>query len=118
MSEVKNVLRGIEKLEFEPMKADDPTESPLETSLFGKIQETLRTFVPDCSIIPFMMTGGTDSRFLRRVGSVCYGFQPMKTDMPLDELLKMAYGIDERVSIENLVFGTIVLYQLVNQFTA
>ncbi|MCD6243237.1 hypothetical protein J7K06_06120 [Candidatus Bathyarchaeota archaeon] len=63
-----------------------------------------------------MMTGGTDSRFLRRIGCVCYGFAPMKTDMPLSDFLKMAHGIDERVSVDNLVFGVSVLYQLVREF--
>ncbi len=118
LDEVKSVLKGIEKLEFETIKADEPTESPLETPLFKQIQETLMEFMPNCSVIPFMMTGGTDSRFLRKVGSICYGFQPMKIDMPIDEFLKMAHGIDERVSIKNLVFGTSVLYRLVNQLMA
>jgi len=35
----------------------------------------------------------------------------------MDEFLKMAHGIDERISIKNLVFGVSVLYQVVNQFT-
>jgi acetylornithine deacetylase/succinyl-diaminopimelate desuccinylase-like protein len=31
-------------------------------------------------------------------------------------MLKMMHGIDERISVENLVFGTSVLYRLVEQF--
>lgn len=82
LREVKGVLKDVTKLEFEFMEASEPMESPLETPLFNQIQETLREFVPTCSVTPFMMTGGTDSIFLRRVGSVCCGFQPMKTDLP------------------------------------
>jgi acetylornithine deacetylase/succinyl-diaminopimelate desuccinylase-like protein len=63
-----------------------------------------------------MMTGGTDSRYLRQLGSICYGFQPLTTDISMDEMLKMTHGIDERISVENLVFGTSVLYKLVEQF--
>jgi len=63
-----------------------------------------------------MMTGGTDSRFLRDLGAVCYGFAQMKTDISLNELLKMAHGIDERISTDNLVFGVSVLYELVKEF--
>lgn len=118
LREIKNALKGIDKLEFEFIQADRPTESPLKTRLFTQIEETLKEFVPNCSVVPFMMTGGTDSRFLRRIGSVCYGFQPMKTDIPLDEFMKMAHGINERISIDNLVFGVSVLYQLVTQFMA
>ena len=116
LREIRSVLRDVEKQELEFIKADELTESPLETPLFKQIQETLREFVPDCSATPFMMTGGTDSRLLKNVGSVCYGFQPMKADMPMDDFLKMTHGIDERISIENLVFGTSVLYRLVDQF--
>jgi acetylornithine deacetylase/succinyl-diaminopimelate desuccinylase-like protein len=52
-----------------------------------------------------------------QLGCVRYGFQPLKTDASMDELLKMTHGIDERISVKNLVFGTSVLYQLVEQFT-
>ena len=118
LREIKDVLKGIDKLEFAFVQVDEPTESPLNTPLFTRIEETLKEFEPNCSVAPFMMTGGTDSRFLRRIGSVCYGFQPMKTDMPFDEFMKMAHGIDERISIDNLIFGVSALYRLVTRFMA
>jgi hypothetical protein len=34
----------------------------------------------------------------------------------MDGMVKMAYGIDERTSVENLVFETGVLYRLIEQF--
>jgi acetylornithine deacetylase/succinyl-diaminopimelate desuccinylase-like protein len=118
LREIKDVLKGIDKLTFEFIQADEPTESPLNTPLFVQIEETLKEFVPNCVVVPLMMTGGTDSRYLRRVGAVCYGFRPFRTDIPLGDLLKMAHGIDERVSIENLVFGVSVLHRLVTEFMA
>jgi len=118
LREIKDVLKGIDKLTFEFVQADEPTESPLDTPLFVQMEETLKEFVHNSAVVPFMMTGGTDSRYLRRIGAVCYGFRPFKTDMPLDDLLKMAHGIDERVSIENLVFGVSVLHRLVTKFMA
>jgi len=120
LEEVKNVLSNegvdLEKLEFEFIQADEPSESPIETPLYEILREVVRSFEPNADIVPFMMTGGTDSRFLRRLGCVCYGFAPMKTDMPLSEFLKMAHGIDERISIDNLVFGASVLYETVKRF--
>jgi len=121
LTEIKKVLSDVkielEKLEFEFIQADDPSESPIETLLYSTIQKVLQKFEPNSYIVPFMMTGGTDSRFLRRIGCVCYGFAPMKTDMPLSDFLKMAHGIDERISIDNLIFGASVLYQLVKEFS-
>ena len=120
LAEIKGVLSNakikLEKLEFEFIQADEPSESPIETPLYNAIQKVLRRFEPHSYVVPFMMTGGTDSRFLRRIGCICYGFAPMKTDMPLSDFLKMAHGIDERVSVDNLVFGVSVLYQLVREF--
>ncbi len=120
LKEVKNVLSNegvdLKKLEFEFIQADEPSESPIETPLYEILREVIRSFEPNADVVPFMMTGGTDSRFLRRLGCVCYGFAPMKTDMPLSEFLRMAHGIDERISIDNLVFGASVLYETVKRF--
>jgi len=120
LREIKNVLSNakvdLRKLEFEFIQADEPSESPADTPFYSLIKKVIRKFEPNAHIVPFMMTGGTDSRFLRRLGCVCYGFAPMKTDMPLNEFLRMAHGIDERVSIDNLVFGTSVLYEIVREF--
>jgi acetylornithine deacetylase/succinyl-diaminopimelate desuccinylase-like protein len=63
-----------------------------------------------------MTTGGTDSRFFRETGTICYGFHPMRPDEPIDELEKRMHGIDERITIENLVFGTSIFYETVKRF--
>lgn len=115
--ELKGILGDIDKLEIEPIQLDEPSESPIDTPLFNKIKETLKELVPNSSVTPFMSTGGTDSRHLRRRGSICYGFHPLKADMPLEEIQRMVHGVDERISIENLVFGTEALYRLVVAFT-
>ncbi|HEY4674805.1 MAG TPA: M20/M25/M40 family metallo-hydrolase [Candidatus Bathyarchaeia archaeon] len=118
LNEIKGLLADtdLEKLEFEIIQANEPSESVTDTPLYEQIVSVLKEFEPDCSVAPILLTGGTDSRFFREMGSVCYGFQPMLADMPYGEMLKMVHGIDERISIENLVFGTSVLYNLVEKF--
>ncbi len=115
MNEIKSLLgqADIEKLEFETIQANDPSESSMDTPLYKAIVDALERFDPEGSVVPILLTGGTDSRFFRSTGSVCYGFQPMKADMPYNEILKSVHGIDERISVENLVFGTSVLYNVV-----
>jgi acetylornithine deacetylase/succinyl-diaminopimelate desuccinylase-like protein len=115
LQEIKNVLKGIDKLQYSFIQSDEPNESPFDTPLFDLIRKTLKDFVPDCSVVPFMTTGATDSRYLRLVNSVCYGLQPAKADLPLDEFLRTEHGTDERRSVNNLVFGVSVLYQIVSQ---
>ncbi|MEM2766833.1 MAG: M20/M25/M40 family metallo-hydrolase [Candidatus Bathyarchaeia archaeon] len=117
LNEVKTILKdvGLEKLEFEIVQANEPSESPIDTSLYKLIVETLKEFDPNCSVTPILLTGGTDSRFFRRMGVTCYGFHPVLSDIPYGEILKMVHGVDERISIRNLVFGTSILYKVVEK---
>ncbi|MEM2250374.1 MAG: M20/M25/M40 family metallo-hydrolase [Candidatus Bathyarchaeia archaeon] len=118
LNHVKELLRDVdlEKLEFEVVQANEPSESPMDTPLYELMVETLKGFEPNCTVAPILLTGGTDSRFFRSLGSVCYGFQPMLSDLPFSEIWKMVHGVDERISIKNLIFGTSVLYNVVEKF--
>jgi acetylornithine deacetylase/succinyl-diaminopimelate desuccinylase-like protein len=107
---------GLDKLAFEIIQENAPSESPLETPLYDVIADVLRAFEPNCGVAPMLMTGGTDSRFFRRLGSICYGFQPMRPEAQYDTMVKGMHGIDERISVENLVFGASVLYEVVKNF--
>jgi acetylornithine deacetylase/succinyl-diaminopimelate desuccinylase-like protein len=105
-----------EKLVFESLQIQEPSESNAETPLYHTIADVLREFEPTCGVTPMLATGGTDSRFFRRKGSVCYGFQPMHPEASSGKVVKREHGIDERISIENLVFGTSVLYETIKKF--
>jgi len=107
---------GLDKLDFEIIQANEPSESPTNTPLYKLMVETLKKFDPNCAVTPILLTGGTDSRFFRKMGAVCYGFQPALSDLPYGEILKMVHGVDERISVRNLVFGTSVLYHVVEKF--
>jgi acetylornithine deacetylase/succinyl-diaminopimelate desuccinylase-like protein len=119
LKEIKSLLKdvGLDKLEFEIIQANEPTESPVKTPLYGLIVKVLKKFDPHCSVAPTMLTGGTDSRFFRRKGSVCYGFHPVRADqLSYSEMQETIHGIDERISVSNLVFGTSVLYETIERF--
>jgi Acetylornithine deacetylase/Succinyl-diaminopimelate desuccinylase and related deacylases len=98
-------LLGGSGVELEFIHRDAATESPVGTPLFKAIEQAVASEAPGSMVAPYMSTGGTDSRFFRRAfGSVAYGFVPLKSDLPLKEMLRMAHGIDERVSISNVEF--------------
>jgi acetylornithine deacetylase/succinyl-diaminopimelate desuccinylase-like protein len=107
---------GMDKLSFEIIQMHEGNESTTQTPLYGVITNVLKEFEPDCGVSPTLTTGGTDSRFFRETGSVCYGFQPMRPDEPNDLLEKRMHGIDERITTENLVFGTSIFYETVKRF--
>ncbi len=115
---IKRLLQDvcIEELSYETIQMHDGSESTTQTPLYNAITTVLNEFEPNCGVTPTLATGGTDSRFFRQTGSVCYGFQPMRPDEPNDELEKRMHGIDERITVENLVFGTSVFYETVKRF--
>ncbi len=115
---IKNLLLdvGIDKLSFEIIQMHDGNESTTQTPLYNTISSVLKEFEPCCGVTPTLTTGGTDSRFFRETGSICYGFHPMRPDEPNDLLEKRMHGIDERITIENLVFGTSIFYETVKRF--
>ena len=118
IASIKALLREIdsEKLVFEGLQVQEPSESKAETPLYDAIAAVLKEFNPNCGVTPMLATGGTDSRFFRRRGSICYGFQPMYPDVSSGKVVKREHGIDERISIENLIFGTSVLYETIRKF--
>jgi acetylornithine deacetylase/succinyl-diaminopimelate desuccinylase-like protein len=115
---IKTLLSEVdsEKLVLEEVQTQGPSESTAETPLYTTITKVLREFEPNCGVTPMLTTGGTDSRFFRRKGSVCYGFHPMYPEISSGKIVKLEHGIDERISIKNLIFGTSVLYETVKQF--
>ncbi len=120
-SVVRELLRdvGLDKLSFENIQVQEASESPVETPLYSVIKDVLRDFEHGCGVAPLLMAGGTDSRFFRRLGSVCYGFHPMRSETRYGvKPTRREHGIDERISVENLVFGVSVLYETVKRFLA
>ncbi|HEY9753575.1 MAG TPA: M20/M25/M40 family metallo-hydrolase [Oculatellaceae cyanobacterium] len=108
---------GLDRLTFEVIHSNEPSESSAETPLYEAIVGVLRDFEPGCGVTPVLMTGGTDSRFFRAKGSVCYGFHPMRPEKAdANSAVKREHGIDERISVENLVFGTSILHETVKRF--
>jgi acetylornithine deacetylase/succinyl-diaminopimelate desuccinylase-like protein len=118
LSLIKSLLGDLDlgKLIFEIVQMHDGNESTTQTPLYNAITGVLREFEPGCGVTPTLTTGGTDSRFFRDLGSVCYGFHPMQPDEPNDMLERRMHGIDERITVENLVFGTSIFYEAVKRF--
>jgi len=118
LATIKVLLKdvGFDKLSFEIIQMHDGNESTTQTPLYSSIASVLREEDPHCGITPTLTTGGTDSRFFRETGSICYGFHPMRPDEPNDLLEKRMHGIDERITVENLVWGTSVFYEAVKRF--
>jgi acetylornithine deacetylase/succinyl-diaminopimelate desuccinylase-like protein len=94
-----------------------PIEASIESPLYQTIVEVVKTFEPHARVIPSLMTGGTDAKHIlpRRPDTMVYGFMPMK-QAPGEEEGALIHGHDERVTIDNLMFATRMLYDVVVKF--
>jgi acetylornithine deacetylase/succinyl-diaminopimelate desuccinylase-like protein len=63
---------------------------------------------PGAKILPYMLSGGTDAKSFQQLGIRCFGFAPLKLPPDLD-FSALFHGVDERVPVEALWFGTRVL---------
>jgi len=106
---------GPGKVDIEPIQADQGSVSPQDTGLYQGIAETMSELDPGCGFVPYMVSGGTDSRFFRQMGIPAYGFMPLKPDLSLAEMLSIVHGRNERISQENLLLATRFFYRLVKR---
>lgn len=115
INSLREIFRGIEPLKVEFWKGNPPGESSPETDLFHLIREVITAYTPESRVLPTMAAGATDSRYLRPQ-AICYGLELGRADLPPQEMMGMIHGVNERISLNNLIFGTSVLYEIVRRF--
>jgi acetylornithine deacetylase/succinyl-diaminopimelate desuccinylase-like protein len=89
------------------------TELPsYETSFDGELLDAINNAIlaadPDARTVPYMLSAGTDAKHFARLGIRCFGFVPLKLPHELD-FAALFHGVDERVPVDALKFGTQVL---------
>ncbi|HET8588493.1 MAG TPA: M20/M25/M40 family metallo-hydrolase [Nakamurella sp.] len=86
-------------------------EYPFEGDLVEAMKASLVAEDPDGHPIPYMLSGGTDNKAFSRLGIAGYGFSPLRLPAELD-FTALFHGVDERVPVDALQFGTRVLGRL------
>ena len=92
------------------------TELPsYETTFDGDLVDAMNTALlavdPDGRTVPYMLSAGTDAKHFARLGIRCFGFIPLRLPPELD-FTALFHGVDERVPVDSLLFGTRVLDHL------
>jgi acetylornithine deacetylase/succinyl-diaminopimelate desuccinylase-like protein len=90
---------------------DTGLEVPFEGALVDAMVAAVVAEDPGATVLPYMLSGGTDNKSLSRLGITGYGFAPLRLPADLD-FAGMFHGVDERVPADALVFGTRVLDRL------
>jgi acetylornithine deacetylase/succinyl-diaminopimelate desuccinylase-like protein len=86
----------------------DSYETTFDGDLVDAMNAALLALDPDARTVPYMLSGGTDAKAFARLGIRCFGFSPLRLPPDLD-FSSLFHGVDERVPIDALRFGTDVL---------
>ncbi|MCW2498742.1 MAG: hypothetical protein JWN87_418 [Frankiales bacterium] len=87
---------------------DIALETEFEGALVDAMAGALKAEDPGARAVPYTLSGGTDAKSFSRLGMRCFGFAPLKLPAELD-FSGMFHGVDERVPVDALGFGTRVL---------
>ena len=87
--------------------------SPYQTELFGIIESQCKSVFGDSLVVPHLVIYGTDSRYFRQKGAVCYGFFPGPVSM---EEYRTIHGHDERIRESSLRAAVRIYYNVVKNF--
>ncbi len=108
---IGELLRDL-NVQVTPEFAERPNGSP-EGPLFRALAEAIRSVHPDATVLPYMSTGFTDSRFFRAAGIPTYGLAPML--LPREEFGRI-HGVDERIPLAGIREMTEVTAALIREW--
>jgi len=86
--------------------------SSLDTDFFQAIKKYAAENDPNCPVVPLLLPGATDSRFLREKGIITYDFCPFR--LTEKERLRV-HGNNERIALKNLMFGMRMLVDILKE---
>ncbi|MEV6638327.1 M20/M25/M40 family metallo-hydrolase [Actinoplanes sp. NPDC051470] len=94
------------------------TMPAVETTFDGRLVDAMAAAIgaedPGARLLPYMLSAGTDAKSFRRLGIRHFGFAPLRLPPDLD-FASLFHGVDERVPVDGLTFGTRVLARLLTQ---
>jgi len=90
--------------------------SPTHSAFVDAMERAVQVEMPGTRLVPLIMPGASDCRFLRERGTEAYGFSLLDPETPTSHLAELAHGANERVSIRTLDMTRKVYYNLAKDF--
>jgi acetylornithine deacetylase/succinyl-diaminopimelate desuccinylase-like protein len=113
LAEIRDLIG--DEIEIEIVHQDIGLSGPFEGPLVEAMVGSLQSADPGASVLPYLLSGGTDNKALSKLGITGYGFAPLQLPAELD-FPGMFHGVDERVPLDALVFGRRVLGDLLTNY--
>lgn len=86
----------------------DSYETTFDGDLVDAMNDAILANDPIGRTVPYMLSGGTDAKAFAKLGIRCFGFAPLQLPPELD-FAALFHGVDERVPVDALRFGTRVM---------
>jgi acetylornithine deacetylase/succinyl-diaminopimelate desuccinylase-like protein len=112
LAELRRVIAD-DSVEVKPLGIGWPAPvSSTDNAFYQAIAAVAQRLDPGAAIAPLMQTGFTDCHYFIELGMSCYGLAPFR--IPEVEG-RGVHGNDERLSIENLRYGTRFIFELLQE---
>lgn len=103
-----------DNVSYEVLVRDQALETPFDGPIVDAMRTSLLAEDPDATVLPFLMSGGTDAKAWSELGIRCFGFSPLRLPADLD-FTALFHGVDERVPVDGLEFGARVFDRFLDQ---
>ncbi len=103
---LQELLAG--QAEIVEMFEDIAMETTFDGATVDAMAAAIRAEDPTAIPVPYVLSGGTDAKAFRKLGIRPFGFIPLQLPAEL-EFAKLFHGVDERVPVDGLQFGTRVM---------
>ena len=115
LQEVRGIVGAgptVDGVEFRLDGFTSGVEVTHDSPLFDALVAGMKRYDPDGVVVPYLVTGGTDVRWLSQFDAQIYGFIPLRYEEGMD-FFELCHGHDERVSTANVELGVQVLFDAV-----
>jgi len=112
LKRVKNTIDD-PRVSYEVFMNNNPSSvSSTESLGFKLIEQTIREFAGDALVAPYLVMGGTDSKYFYPLTDSVYRFLMIRLG---PSTMNIVHGIDERISIDNYVMGIQYFHELLRK---
>jgi len=109
LANVKEIIND-ESISYEVFMNNNPSKvSSTDSKGYKWISQTIREFEPDSLVAPYLVMGGTDSKYFYPLTDSVYRFLMIKLT---PDVQKTIHGIDEHIKIEDYVEGIQYFHEL------
>jgi acetylornithine deacetylase/succinyl-diaminopimelate desuccinylase-like protein len=113
LAEVRRVIGN--GFDIEVMRSGPPSSNPIDTPLYRLLEDVIRDRTGGAPVIPWILSGLTDSRWLEELGITVYGFSPVQFPANV-QFSKLPHGHDERIPLAGFAWGMETFWTAVKRF--